>query len=253
MNPRLRTLFRIGWFKSLYINFRLLPFKQAIHMPIVTLKNTHIESLSGKMILNCPASFGLVKLGFLHTDLICWREGRIYLNIDGTIEINGWIQFGVGTKLIVDKGASLSFGENTCIGSNSRIICREKITIGPRFRTAWDVQIMDTNFHYVKDISTGKVNKRTAPIVLGANNWIGNRSSVMKGTHTNNYFILASNSMVNRDYTQTVPPFSLMVGSPAKLLRGNVCRVLDKEEREISKLFEGANQTSLFVDPNPKM
>ena len=112
---------------------------------------------------------------------------------------------------------------------------------------------MDTNFHYVKDISTGKVNKRTAPIVLGANNWIGNRSSVMKGTHTNNYFILASNSMVNRDYTQTVPPFSLMVGSPAKLLRGNVCRVLDKEEREISKLFEGANQTSLFVDPNPKM
>ena len=38
-------------------------------MPIVTLKNTHIESLSGKMILNCPASFGLVKLGFLHTRL----------------------------------------------------------------------------------------------------------------------------------------------------------------------------------------
>ena len=69
MNHRLRTLFRIGWFKSLYINFRLLPFKQAIHMPIVTLKNTHIESLSGKMILNCPASFGLVKLGFLHTRL----------------------------------------------------------------------------------------------------------------------------------------------------------------------------------------
>ena len=222
-------------------------------MPIVALRNTHLESLSGKIVLNCPASFGLVKLGFFNTDFVSWRESRTYLNVSGTIEINGWIQFGVGSKLIVDKGATLSFGDNTCIGSNTKIICREKISIGPRFRAAWDTQIMDTNFHYIKDTLSGKVNKRTAPILLGANNWIGNRCSVMQGTRTNDYFILASNSMANRDYTQIVPPFSLMVGCPAKLLRGNVCRVLDKEEREISKLFEGSNQTAVFVDPNPKM
>lgn len=253
MNHRLKILFRIGWLKSLYINFRLLPFKQAIHMPIVALRNTHLESLSGKMVLNCPASFGLVKLGFLHTDFMSWREGRMYLNINGTIEINGWIQFGVGTKLIVDKGATLSFGENSCIGSNSRIFCREKITIGPRFRTAWDVQIMDTNFHYIKDVETGKVHKRTAPVVLGSNNWIGNRSSVMQGTKTNDYFILASNSIANKDYTQIVPSYSLVGGSPGKLLRGNVCRVLDREECEISKLFEGTDHTSILIDPKPKL
>lgn len=253
MNHRLRAFFRIGWLKSIYINLRLLPFKQAIHMPIVTLRNTHIESLSGKVVLNCPASFGLIKLGFLHTDFISWKESRVFLNINGTLEINGWIQFGVGTKLIIDKGAILSFGENTCIGSNTRIFCREKILVGPRFRTAWDVQIMDTNFHYIKDISTGKVKKRTAPIILGANNWIGNKSSVMQGTQTNNYFILASNSMANKDYTQTVPPFSLMVGNPAKLLKGNICRVLDREEREISKKFKETEQSFIFVDPNPKL
>lgn len=253
MNHKLRTFFRIGWLKSIYINFRLLPLQQAIHIPIVALRNTHLESLSGNMILNCHASFGLIKLGFLHTDFISWREGKTYLNINGTIIINGWIQFGVGSKLIVDKGATLSFGENTCIGSNSRIFCRERISIGPRFRTAWDVQIMDTNFHYIKNTSTGEVKKRTAPIVLGSNNWIGNRSTVMPGTHTNDYFILASNSMANKDYTQTIPTYSLLAGNPAKLLKENVCRVLDREERDISKLFELTDQKSITVDPNPKM
>lgn len=253
MNHRLRTFFRIGWLKSLYINFCLLPFKQAIHMPIVALRNTQLESLSGKMVLNCPASFGIVKLGFLHTDLMSWKEDNMYLNINGTVVINGWIQFGVGSKLIVDKGATLSFGEDSCIGSNTRIVCREKITIGAHFRTAWDVQIMDTNFHYIKDIITGRVNKRTEPIVLGNNNWIGNKSSVMQGTCTNDYFILASNSMANKNYTQTISSYSLMAGTPAKLLKGNVCRVLDREEREITELFKGTDESFIFVDANLKI
>jgi acetyltransferase-like isoleucine patch superfamily enzyme len=247
-----RTFFRIGFLKSIYINFRLLPFLQAIKLPIIVTRSTTIESLSGTMTLNSPVSFGLVKIGQLHTDLVSWKEGKNYLNIKGDFIVGGFIQAGVGCKVVIDKNATLSIGANAAIGANTCIICRDSIKIGSNFRAAWETQIMDTNFHYTKDTLSGKVNARTAPVVLGNNNWIGNRSSVMQGTKTNDFFIAASNSLCNKDYTDSIPPYSMVGGSPAKLLKTNIVRVLDREEKEISQLFEKSNNTFLFVNPEPR-
>jgi len=248
----LRGFLWIGFFKSIYINFRLLPFRQAIKLPIIVSKSTHLDSLSGEIIVGVKVKFAMLRIGFVHTDFMSWKENRNFIKIDGKWLINGQINLGVGSKIIINENANLSTGDNFVSGSNLRIICRDRIEIESNFRAAWDVQIMDTNFHYLKDIETGKVQRKTNPIFIGQNNWIGNRSSIMSGTQTPDYFIIASNSLCNMNYKKDFQSFTLVGGTPAKLIKTNVCRVLDKEEREIDKLFAETNLAELIVNKEPR-
>jgi acetyltransferase-like isoleucine patch superfamily enzyme len=74
---------------------------------------------------------------------------------------------------------------------------------------------------------------KNLPIKIGNQNWIGNRSNIMKGTETPDNCIIAANSMCNTKYD--IPSYSLIAGSPAKLKKTGIYRVLDKEEQEIEK------------------
>lgn len=248
----LRSFLWIGLFKSIYINFRLLPFRQAIKLPIIVSRSTFLDSLSGEIIVGVKVKFAMLRIGFFNTDFMSWKENRNFIKIDGKWLINGQTNFGVGSKIIIDQNANLSTGDNFISGSNSKIICRDRIEIKSNCRIAWDVQIMDTNFHYIKDIETGKVYKKTHPVFIGQNNWIGNRSSIMAGTQTPDFFIIASNSLCNKNYTKDFQPFTLVGGTPAKLIKTNVCRVLDKEEREIDELFSDTNLSELIVNKEPR-
>ena len=251
LKNRFRTFFRIGFLKTLIVNFRLLPFKQAIHLPIVVSRATIIENLSGNVVLK-NVGFGQIKIGTLHTDLFSWNGNKSILNIKGRFFVGGFIQFGVGCSIIVDENSELHIGDNAGIGANTKIICRNRIVIGDNFRTAWEVQIFDTNFHYIKNIEEGSVARREKEVVIGNNNWFGNRCTVMPGTKTNDFFIAASNSLCNKDYTESVPKYSLVAGQPARLIKQNVVRALDREEKEIKQMFEKVLDNIVFVDPTPR-
>lgn len=251
LKNRFRTFFRIGVLKTLIVNFRLLPFKQAIHLPIVVSRATIIENLSGNVVLK-NVGFGQIKIGTLHTDLFSWNGNKSILNIKGRFFVGGFIQFGVGCSIIVDENSELHIGDNACIGANTKIICRNRIVVGDNFRTAWDVQIFDTNFHYIKNIEDGSVSRREKEVVIGNNNWFGNRCTVMPGTKTNDFFIAASNSLCNKDYTESVPKYSLVAGQPARLIKQNVVRALDREEKEIKQMFENVSDNVIHVDPTPR-
>lgn len=244
---RLRRLSWISIIKTLRLNFSLLPFNQAVHFPIIITRSSTIASVRGGIKISCPIKPGLIRFGYLHSDLMSWKAGKTFIKIDGTWAVNGWIQFGVGTQLVIDSNSFLETGNDICIGANAKIICRERISIGNYFRAAWDVQIFDTNFHYTKDMETGRIKKRTMPVYIGNNNWLANRASIMQGTKTNDYLIIASNSMCNKNYSE-LPHFSMIAGVPAKLCASNVYRVLDKEEKEIDSLFEQSEEDCIVTD-----
>lgn len=244
---RLRRLSWISVVKTVRLNFSLLPFRQAIRFPILITRASTIASAKGRIKITCPVKTGLIRFGFNHSDLISWKSGKVFINIKGTWVVNGWIQFGVGTQLNIDNCALMQTGNSTSIGANSKVICREKIIISDFFRSGWDVQIFDTNFHYVKNMINGNVKKRTSPVIIGKNNWVANRVSIMQGCKTNDYLIIASNSLCNKDYSE-LPHFSMVAGSPAKLCASNVYRVLDREEKEIDRLFEESGGEYIVTD-----
>jgi acetyltransferase-like isoleucine patch superfamily enzyme len=66
---------------------------------------------------------------------------------------------------------------------------------------AWDVQIVDTDFHHTINTIFNTMNCVEKPIVIGDHNWLGFGSSILKGTVTPNHCIVAANTTLKNDYS----------------------------------------------------
>lgn len=127
------------------------------------------------------------------------------------------VRLGCGIILRVEPGAKLILENDVRIGSKCRIIAYDSIKIGNNTGVSWECQIMDSNMHDITDLSTGKAIQQSEPIEIGSNNWIGTRTNIMKGCKTPDFTIISSASLCNKKYD--VPCYSIIAGSPARLIR----------------------------------
>ena len=68
-------------FSSIYFNFKYLPFKQAVKLPILLYK-PHFLKLKGKVVIDAPKiNTGMIRLGF--------HSVSVYPNSGITLELNG--------------------------------------------------------------------------------------------------------------------------------------------------------------------
>lgn len=96
---------------------------------------------------------------------------------------------------------------------------------------------MDSNYHFIKDITTGKITKHRAPIIIGKGCWINAGSVITKGAVIPDYSILARNTFVGKDLT-SLGTNNLIAGSPAKIIRHGVQRIIDySEEKRLMQYF----------------
>lgn len=244
----LRLMFKLNIIKTIYINFRKLPFKQAIRLPIYVYGRLKIDSLEGKIHINHPIKSGLIKIGndingvpssFLRT--------RICLT--GSIQFNGYA--------IISKGASINvhgeliIGNYCTIGSGTFIKCMMKITLKDHVRITYDCTVFDSEMHYLLDKNTNTIKKNTNNIMIGNNVWVNAHSIVGKGTVIPDFSVVARGTLMNKDYSQ-YGPYSLFVGTPARVLDTKVQRILSiKIEIELNNYFsKNTNETELRVDKN---
>lgn len=234
-----RVMFRITCkypIKTIWFNFKVLPFNQAIVLPFTIYSKTIFRNLSGKIIIDAEnIHHNMVKLGADWWYPATARP-QVMWSIFGTLIFKGNISFPQGTYILVAKNAVLQFGTNgTMIGTNSKIICFEKIVIGDSARITWDCQLYDTSFHYVE--IDGAPSKLTSPIVIGNNVWIGNNTTITKGVTIPDWSIVANHSLVNKDLS-LYGEHCLFAGCPALLKKQNVSRVYDLEkEKELDMRF----------------
>ena len=151
--------------------------------------------------------------------------------IRGTIKFTGQCNFYFGSYVLVSDGALLSIASRTLFGSGVKIICFDRIEFGDTFRCTWECQIMDSSFHYIRLRNKDNVVRPlTKPIITGDYVWVGNRCSIMKGTVIPSHSIVASNSVVNKDYSD-LPPYSLLAGCPAQFKGDGYERIFDENEQ----------------------
>lgn len=211
----------------------MLPFSQAIKLPIIVSKYTYFYSLSGKINLKSPVQFGMIRFGYFGEDVITPKDARSLLQIEGKMNISSNVHFGCGVIIRIEPNACLDIETNVRISNRTKIICYDKISIGHDSRIAWECQIIDTTFHYMRNMETGKASTLTTPIHIGSHNWVGNRVNIMKGAYLPNYTIVAAGSLCNKKYD--FPEYSLIAGAPAKLIKTGIYRCLDDEETEIKR------------------
>ncbi|MBR6648235.1 MAG: hypothetical protein IKL29_02520, partial [Bacteroidaceae bacterium] len=153
----------INWIKTIWFNFKVLPFRLAIKMPIVISYNTKIKN-TGEIILPDNAYFGMFSIGVIKIATLEANDYKIVLNNQGTFKVGGLIKIHPGARIYVAKDATLSVGNLVGIGANSKVVCFKDIVIGDNFRMSWNSQIFDTDFHFLQNVSKGFYYQRTKPI-----------------------------------------------------------------------------------------
>ena len=86
-------------------------------------------------------------------------------------------------------------------------------------------------------MTNGEILRKNKPIKIGCRNWIGNHTTIMKGTQTPNDCIIASNSLLNKDYGSRSNV--MIAGTPAKIIGEGMARIYDvNNEFLLDQLFK---------------
>jgi galactoside O-acetyltransferase len=134
----------------------------------------------------------------------------------------------VRAEMIYEReGASIEIGSRTFIGRGFFTIA-ERLVIGDDVMISWDVTIVDHNSHSIKfserskDVEMNAFQDiknwdyvKVAPVKIENKVWIGFGCSLLKGVTIGEGAVVGANSVVTKD----VPPWTVVAGNPAKVIR----------------------------------
>ena len=162
-----------------------------------------LENVGGKILIDGPVKFRMIKIGFSEPGLFDYKKNRSVWSNKGTIIFKGNASLGSGTKIAIDReSGKIIFGENFTITANTQIWSRNRIEFGKNNLISWDNIIMDTDSHKIYDKVSDNLLNIDKEIKIGDNVWIGCRCTILKGTIIGDDTVIGANSMVNGNYSK---------------------------------------------------
>ena len=222
------------YLKSIYFNFKYLPLKQAIKLPII-LHNAYFDDMQGKVIIDCDHIYrGMIHIGNWGVSLFPAKYGIVWQNHGGTVVFKGKCGIGAGSVISINKRAELEFGDDFLNSAVFKVVASRKIRFGRSCRLGWNTFVLDTNMHPLKDLQTNKKGKGGANIIIGDYNWFGTNCVILPGVETPERIICGLGTIVTRNVNWE--SYCLYGGSPIRKLRENVYRDLnDDKDDEVFK------------------
>lgn len=197
----IRLLAKINIGKTLYFNLHYFPFKTAMHMPFYIYRRSVLKIAKGKIVINSPIKSGMVRFG---QQLLGTQDPyytRTIWEVTGNLIINGYACIGRGSKITIDKNATLFLGKKFVSTGNLHIICKKNISFGDNCLLSWDILMMDTDFHNIKD-EGGIIINPPESIRIGNNVWIGCRNTILKGVNISDNNVIAASSTITRSFNE---------------------------------------------------
>ena len=147
---------------------------------------------------------------------------RCYLQENVLILLNGGtLKLGYGVHIrrgtVIDLSGELEMAGGNIISYYNIIHCSDRIRLAQYASTNEFVTLVDSR--HVHDGSGEHFfhSRESAPIDIGRNVWIANKSSVLMGVTVGDEATIAGHAVVHKD----VPAGALVGGVPAKVLREN--------------------------------
>ena len=211
----MKRLLAINWFRTLQLNFGLLPWRQALRCPLVAYGPLRVRLGAEARVLLSPdaQSFGSVVLGSRHETYQA-AAGKGQFTLLGRWVVNGRFRLGVDSCLYVHRGATLTTGHEVYLARDTQIECAESVTIGHHV-LAGELYVCDTAAHRVQH---GQEPARglTQPIAIGDGCYLGFRTMMLRGAHIPPHSVVGSGAVCTRDYAALHPQGHLfLVGVPA--------------------------------------
>lgn len=211
--------------RSIWYNFKLLPFQQARKLPLLISHRTRVVDISGRLELNAEQlRIGLVKIGFVTYQGSDFRYDRTRLDLRGKLIVEGELTTGAGSSITITESGTMTVGDHCNIGPKSLVICNREITFGDRVRASWCCTFMDTDQHNLVD-DGGQHTNPDRPIVMGDNVWIGCHTIVTKGTRLASNTTVGTGSVVHGTHEEAC---TVLAGNPAEVVKRGVRRFQNK-------------------------
>lgn len=205
-------------FKTIYFNLKYLPFRQAVKLPILLSRKVYLREMKGKITIEGPIETGLIKIGYGKVGIFDNRRSRSIWEVSGEVVFKGKANIGHGSKISVGKEGKLVLGSRFVVTAESAIVAHHSVEIGDDCLFSWDILLMDTDFHEMKD-ETGAVMNAPKPVKIGNKVWIGCRVLILKGTEIPDGCVVGANSSVSKKLEMEN---SLYVGQPCRLSKSGI-------------------------------
>lgn len=172
---------------------------------------------SAKIDVKAPFTYGAVPVKGM------WVPTCLKMGPNTTFEVHGGplTRYGRGAYLLkygayieIVNGGKLTMGQGAC-NVGLTVMCAKEVTIGNGVRIGRNVSIRDWNGPHVI-INDRYVNH--APVHIEDHVWLCTGCSIMPGVTIGEGSVVAAGSIV----THSVPPRSLVAGTPAKVIKENI-------------------------------
>lgn len=207
------------WMKFFKVNFRKntqIDFKAGNY--IITKKSAVFDiHPSAKISVKAPFCYGNNPVKGMIIPTCLRMEAGTTLEIhNGPLTRYGTGPYNLryGAYIEIVNGGKLSIGQGAA-NVGLTIMCAKEVTIGNGVRIGRNVSIRDWNGPHVIVSSTYR---NHAPVHIGDHVWLCTGCTIMPGVTIGEGAVVAANAIVTRD----VPPYTLVGGSPAKIMKENI-------------------------------
>lgn len=170
--------------------------------------------------------------GGIYQKLISWYKQKRYFTKNGKNNlIKSNAEFILTDNAILEMGNNCTIqnyaffqltkpsphvviGDNVTIGRHNMITAKSKMIIGSNTIIGGYVQIIDHNHGTNRDDLIRNQKAEIKEVIIGEDCWIGAGVKILCGVNIGNGCIIGSNAVVTKD----VPPYSIAVGTPAKVI-----------------------------------
>jgi maltose O-acetyltransferase len=133
------------------------------------------------------------------------------------------------TTFVVGPSGYITVGSYTCL-NGTYLVCNDCITIGAHCLLAWGVVLTDTWVELGAPVAVRRALLRAGaadpvrrlppmgtprPITLEDNVWVGFDAAILPGVTLGRGCVVGCKTIVTKD----VPPYAVVVGNPARILR----------------------------------
>ena len=204
--------------KTIYFNFRYLPWRQAIRFPFWISSRTYLRKTKGNILIHGDLHTGMIRIGYGDIGTFDNKRSRTIWEVAGKVIFEGKAEIGHGSKISVGETGLLQLGSNFTITAESTIIAYKKVVFGHDCLLSWDILVMDTDFHQITN-DRSEVQNPPSEIGIGNKVWIGCRSLILKGAAIPDGCVIAANSLVTKKLTGSNQVFG---NHPLSVLAENI-------------------------------
>ena len=209
---------------SVYFNFKYLPLKTALKMPILINHNVNIRKLNrGNLLINnMTPTLGMIRFGIDKGSFcLAKKQSSIYVEDDCELIFNGRCSIDGGFSLTINMKGKISIGHNVHFNANAIISSSSLIKVDDNVGTGWDCTLINWDGHDIIDIETQNVINLPRPIIINKNCWIGAKVTIMKGVVLSMNTIVPYGSILTKKCDVSYCVFG---GTPNRVLKTNVAR-----------------------------